>query len=88
MSTVLVDTNVVSFLFRGNESSRRFLPLLAGHNRAVSFQTVAELYVQQCPDAAGRGLTVFFACNGVRVSDTHVPQDGDEVAFLPPFGGG
>ena len=44
MATVLVDTNVVSFLFRGAEQARELLPLLSGHDRAVSFQTVAELY--------------------------------------------
>ncbi len=44
MSTVLLDTNVVSFVFKGDTRASDYAPLLQGHRLAVSFMTVAELY--------------------------------------------
>jgi tRNA(fMet)-specific endonuclease VapC len=44
MSTLLVDTNVVSFLFKGDTRSAGYETLLTGHRLAVSFMTVAELF--------------------------------------------
>ena len=40
---ILVDTDVFSFLLRGDPPAARFEPLLAGRVPAVSFATVAEL---------------------------------------------
>ena len=40
---VVLDTNVVSFLDRGDPRAARFEPVLAGRVPAVSFATVAEL---------------------------------------------
>lgn len=39
----LVDTNVVSFVFRGSADGRRYLPHLSDRVLVVSFMTVAEL---------------------------------------------
>jgi tRNA(fMet)-specific endonuclease VapC len=44
MSTVLLDTNVVSFVFKGDTRARDYAPFLQGHRLALSFMTVAELY--------------------------------------------
>jgi tRNA(fMet)-specific endonuclease VapC len=44
MATVLVDTDVVSFLIKGDSRSLAYAPLLQGHSLALSFMTVAELY--------------------------------------------
>lgn len=44
MSTLLVDTNVVSYIFRGSVLAGAYRPLLEGHQLAVSFMTVGELY--------------------------------------------
>lgn len=44
MKTLLLDTNVVSYLMRGHALGRAYRPLLANHALAVSFMTVAELY--------------------------------------------
>ena len=41
---VLVDTNVVSFIFRGHRQAKGFLEQLKGKILHVSFQTVGELY--------------------------------------------
>ena len=43
-SRFLVDTDVISFVLRGDTRASRFERLLAGSVAAVSFQTVAELY--------------------------------------------
>lgn len=39
----VVDTNVVSFLFKGDSRGDLYLPMLAGHNWIISFMTLAEL---------------------------------------------
>lgn len=41
---LLVDTDVLSFLFRGDSRAEQFRPHLRGRALAVSFMTVAELY--------------------------------------------
>jgi len=44
MNTVLLDTNVVSFLFKGDSRTSVYAPHLQGHRLAISFMTVAELF--------------------------------------------
>src|SRR5215831_4958946 len=44
MSIVLLDTNVVSYLFKGDTRAAGYAPLLQGQRLAISFMTVAELY--------------------------------------------
>ena len=44
MNTVLVDTNVLSFLFKGDTRAKLYAPLLEGNRLAISFMTVAELF--------------------------------------------
>ncbi len=44
MSTVVVDTDVVSFLLKGDTRAQLYRPHLQGQVLALSFMTVAELY--------------------------------------------
>ena len=44
MAIRLLDTNIVSYLFKGHSLAGRYQPHLVGHVPAVSFMTVAELY--------------------------------------------
>ncbi len=44
MSTVLLDTNIVSYLFKGDTRAAAYAPLLQGNRLAISFMTVAELF--------------------------------------------
>ena len=44
MSHVVVDTDVVSFLFKKDTRAEKFRSLLEGKTGIVSFMTVAELY--------------------------------------------
>lgn len=44
MSTIVLDTNVVSFLMRGHPLVESYKPYLAGRTLAISFMTVGELY--------------------------------------------
>lgn len=44
MTIVLLDTSVVSYLFKGDTRATAYAPLLQGHQLAVSFMTVAELF--------------------------------------------
>ncbi len=44
MSVVLLDTNVVSYLLKGDTRVAAYAPLLQGHRLAISFVTVAELF--------------------------------------------
>ncbi len=44
MSTLLVDTNVVSFIMKKHALAADYRPLLRGSRPAISFMTVAELY--------------------------------------------
>ena len=43
MTPVVVDTDVVSFLFKNDSRARLYLPLLRGRKLLVSFMTEAEL---------------------------------------------
>jgi len=47
-------------------------------------ETVKQLYHRLC----GSGMTVAFARNARQVSEDTQPEPGDEIAFLPPVGGG
>ncbi len=44
MTIVLLDTNVVSYLLKGDTRALAYAPLLHGHRLAISFMTVAELF--------------------------------------------
>lgn len=44
MPVVLLDTDVVSFLLKGDSRAATYLPLLTGKRLALSFMTVAELF--------------------------------------------
>ncbi len=44
MNTVLLDTNIVSFIFKGDSRITAYEPFLKGKRFAVSFMTVAELF--------------------------------------------
>ncbi len=44
MKTLLLDTNIVSYIMRSHSLGRLYRPLLADSALAISFMTVAELY--------------------------------------------
>jgi len=44
MSLLLVDTDIASFIFKGSDYADPYTPLLNGHELALSFMTVAELF--------------------------------------------
>ncbi len=44
MDTVLLDTNIVSFLFKGDSRAESYAPYLENRRLAISFMTVAELF--------------------------------------------
>ena len=44
MSIVVIDTNIVSFIFKGDSRADAYAPLLEGNRLAISFMTVAELF--------------------------------------------
>jgi predicted nucleic acid-binding protein len=44
VATRLLDTNIVSYVFKGHPIAAGYRPHLAGHVPAVSFMTVGELY--------------------------------------------
>ncbi|MBI3410648.1 MAG: PIN domain-containing protein [Planctomycetes bacterium] len=44
MGTRLLDTNIVSYLFKGHSLAAAYRPHLAGHTMAVCFMTEAELF--------------------------------------------
>ncbi len=48
MSTVVLDTNIVSFLMKGHGLADGYRPHLEGRRLAISFMTVAELYEGAC----------------------------------------
>jgi molybdopterin converting factor small subunit len=53
--------------------------------------TIASVWralAREHPSLAPLRESTRFACNGVFAAETHVLGDGDEVALLPPFGGG
>ncbi len=54
-------------------------------------ETVGALYVRLFPDLldeGGQRLPVMYAVNQAYVEADHALKDGDEVAFIPPLGGG
>ena len=44
MATVLLDTDVVSFLFKGDSRGASYAPFLQDNRLALSFMMVAELF--------------------------------------------
>ena len=44
MSTVLLDTNIVSFILKRDTRAAAYAPILYGNRLAISFMTAAELY--------------------------------------------
>lgn len=44
MSVVLLDTNIISYLFKGDSRAHSYETFLQGHRLAISFMTVAELF--------------------------------------------
>lgn len=44
MSILLLDTNIVSFLLKGDTRAQSYASLLEGNQLAISFMTVAELF--------------------------------------------
>jgi tRNA(fMet)-specific endonuclease VapC len=44
MNTLVLDTNVVSYLMKGHSLANAYRSLIAQHRLAISFMTVAELY--------------------------------------------
>lgn len=44
MTTLIVDTDIVSFLLKGDTRAQLYRPHLEGNTLALSFMTVAELY--------------------------------------------
>lgn len=44
MNLLLIDTDIVSFIFKGSDYADPYAPLLRGHELALSFMTVAELF--------------------------------------------
>lgn len=44
MNTVLVDTNVISFIFKGDSRAVKYSAFLEGNRLAISFMTIAELF--------------------------------------------
>ena len=44
MDVVLLDTNIVSFLLKGDSRAKSYAPHLRGRILAISFMTVAELF--------------------------------------------
>ena len=44
MNIVLLDTNIVSFMFKGDSRAKAYAPYVQGQRLAISFMTVAELY--------------------------------------------
>ena len=42
MSTLVLDTNIVSYLMRGHRLARTYRPHLEGHTLTISFMTVGE----------------------------------------------
>ena len=50
--------------------------------------SVAALYGELFPVGPDGALPVMYAVNEEYVTASHIVQDGDEVAFIPPLGGG
>lgn len=50
--------------------------------------TVGALYLELFPPSSGAVMPALFAINREYAPRTQVLRDGDEVAFIPPLGGG
>ena len=50
--------------------------------------SVRDLYRELFPAEHASGLSVAFAVNSQYANEEHRVNDGDEVVFLPPVGGG
>jgi tRNA(fMet)-specific endonuclease VapC len=44
MIPLLIDTDIASFIFKGSDYAKPYMPLLSGHELVLSFMTVAELF--------------------------------------------
>jgi tRNA(fMet)-specific endonuclease VapC len=44
MSLLPIDTDIASFIFKGSDYANPYVPLLSGHELALSFMSVAELF--------------------------------------------
>jgi tRNA(fMet)-specific endonuclease VapC len=44
MAVRVLDTNIVSYMYKGHPLAARYRPHVVGHTLAVAFMTVAELY--------------------------------------------
>ena len=55
MSTVLLDTNIVSFVFKRDTRAAAYAPQLQGNRLAISFMTAAELFQWAFAIGVGRG---------------------------------
>ncbi|HBQ98302.1 MAG: type II toxin-antitoxin system VapC family toxin [Roseofilum sp. Belize BBD 4] len=44
MAVILIDIDISSFIFKGSDYAQPYMPLLMGHQLALSFMTVAELF--------------------------------------------
>lgn len=51
-------------------------------------ESIGQLYLRLFPPSAEGIMPVMYAVNLEYVPADHVPKDGDEVAFIPPLGGG
>ena len=50
--------------------------------------TIQALYAELFPPGPEGALPVLFAVNRAYVGPSHVVAAGDEIAFIPPLGGG
>jgi tRNA(fMet)-specific endonuclease VapC len=63
MALRLMDTNIASFMLKGHSLATRYRRHLQGHQLAVSFMTVAELYEWAfLPSGAKRGSLASKPC--------------------------
>ena len=44
MSIILIDTNIASFILKGSDYAEPYEIILSGHELALSFMSVTELY--------------------------------------------
>ena len=51
-------------------------------------ETLGQLYQRLFPTQAAGGLPIAYARNLAYTTGADVPEDGDEISFLPPIGGG
>jgi len=50
--------------------------------------SVADIYTAMFPPGPEGALPIAYAVNQIYVRSNHVPLEDDEVAFIPPVGGG